>query len=692
MSTVEQPRTLPDVLRVAAGYGVPLVHFGQTVLWDEPTKAVLYAAMRTAGVTIPVRAGVHDTDYFSKLEAAARVSGPFAILPANDGTTRGLWVGPGECSVLLGGEHRVPLKLLAAHGVPVRRLATLHPTGPSAFADVYTAAWGWRGLARIAEDNTTARDVRTSEVSRDLCKLLCWAVEQSLRLIADEPTRSAAEANGAWLLRTVCQVLDAHHGASLSDTFGQLLGEFAAALLAERPPELSVTSSSRHFRFARDTQGLPRFGPLDLFLDPATRERAEEAYDGAVAGTGTYGLGPFGEGALPFDLVVPGRGRGTIFRTVEEVRADLPEGPITLGGARGLRNREQLAALVERRLGSNCSLVGKAVVLPLMFLTESIMVLAEGGSAYIGTSTRRLVEGLARHGIELALHPILRLRYHSLDALEVLDTCFCLPEHLADAFGTEHISAKDFARRWREVVAECRDSLRRLAGSRGAAIVLEELSRRDVHAAERLERYRCLQRRMREAGHALSDRSAELRDVARQAHETRAEILDLESRSGALRRDRLRPLWRELDAEPPEGRKAEIHAEIAAIEEERARMQERLRALRAEAQRKRALWRAMRRALQTEQRSGVGAVIHHEMHGLEEAAALDRLKLVRRNIQTIGLAAVDRRPTAWWFLLLRRADGSNPWYDEVIRRCEAYLEWLGSAPTQSAVREERGAC
>jgi hypothetical protein len=70
-------------------------------------------------------------------------------------------------------------------------------------------------------------------------------------------------------------------------------------------------------------------------------------------------------------------------------------------------------------------------------------------------------------------------------------------------------------------------------------------------------------------------------------------------------------------------------------------------------------------------------VIHHEMHGLEESAAFDRLRVVRQAIQTLGLATTDRRPTAWWFLLLRRADGSSPWYEEVTRRCEAYLEQLG---------------
>ncbi len=677
MPTVEQSRTLPDVLRALASRGVPLVHFGQTVLWDEPTKAVLFHAMRAAGVTTPVLAGVHDTDYFSKLEPSALAVGPFAILPANDGSTRGMWVGPGECSALFGGEHRVSLKQLTAHGVPVRRLAKLHPTGPSAFTDIHTAAWGWRGLARIAEDNTTARDVRTSEVARDLCSLLCWAVEQSLRLIADEPTRSAAEANGAWLLRTMCHVFEASGDASLSDAFAQVLGDLIAALAGTRPADLSVTSSSRHFRFARDTATLPRFEPLDLFLDPSTRSRAEAAYNAAVDGTGAYELGDFGEGALPFDLVVAGRGRGTLFRDAGQVFVALPQGTVTLGGARGLTRRAQLAELVERRFGRDCSLVGKAVVLPLMFLRESVMVLAEGGSAYIATSTRRLVDGLAQSGIELELHPVLRLRYHALDALEALDAQFCLPEHLARSFGAAHVSARDFALRWRAVVAEQEVLLRKLAGSPGAAVVLEELAKTEPHANERLKRYDCLKQRMRAAGEALSERARALREIGRTGRELRAAILELESRSGALRRNRLKPLWAELDAGPAPERQLAIEAKVTALEAERTRLQAGLRELRTQAQATRAAWREARRALRDEQRSGVSAVIHHEIRGLEESAGLDRLRLVRQAILTLGLRAADRRPTAWWFLLLRDAEGSNPWYDEVTRRCEAHLEQLG---------------
>ena len=69
---------------------------------------------------------------------------------------------------------------------------------------------------------------------------------------------------------------------------------------------------------------------------------------------------------------------------------------------------------------------------------------------------------LARHGLPQTLHPIVRLTYPTWDALAAApaEAALRLPPHLAATFGTDTITTRDFAARWREVVASCRQLLR----------------------------------------------------------------------------------------------------------------------------------------------------------------------------------------------------------------------------------------
>lgn len=674
---------LAEALREAARHGVPLLHFGQTVFWDEPTKALLFPAMREAGVEIPVIAGVHDTDYFSKLPAHVRVSGPFAVLPANDGSTRDLWVGPCECSALFGAEHRVPLRLFAGAGVPVRRLARTDPKGAEAFANEHTEAWGWRGVARIGPEAVTARDVTTGPAAKAIRELLTWAVQQSLLLLTDEATRNQAERNASQFLCRLHRSLEAHADQSLTECFRDLLRQQIERLAGAPQPGLTVTSSTAFYRFCRETAPLVRFRPLTLFLAPETREAACEAYDAAVRGSGAYTLESFGEGALPFELVVPGRGRGTLHCSTSDISVELPAGRVTLGGARGVVSAEDLAALVERRLGRECSLIAKAVVLPLMFLGESIMVLAEGGSQYVASCTRHLVRDLAARGIRLRLYPVMRLRYHALDALGAIPATLALPEHLAGAFGNGQLTTEEFAGRWREAVAEQAAMLERLRASGGVAAALDPQGNHVPHRPCRLERYRCLQKRMREQGESLSRMSEELRAIGARARERRERAAALEAKSGAIRRGRLKPLWTRLESLPPAADPSAVLAEIEEVETVRRGLQAELRAARAEAAALAGQWRELRARILAEQRTGVSVIIHTELHRLEEETVQDRLRLVRQADLTSTLAHNDRRPSAWWFLLLGAADGSLPWYDEVRRRCEAWFEDL-TVPDEGA--------
>jgi len=677
MSLPLAPVPLAEALRAAARLGAPLAHFGQTVFWDEPTKALLFTAMKAAGLRIPVVAGVHDTDYFSKLPATSEFAGPAAILPANDGGTRDLWASAGECAVPFGCEHRVTLRTLTRHGVPVRRLAKQHPSGPAAFVDLLTEAYGWRGLALIGGADVTCRDVRTGDVGPHLRGLVEWALQQSLRMIADDPTRVVAERYASRMLKRLDLAISLHEHESLSECFRTVLRHLIGQLAGEDPDNLTVTSSSAHMRFGRSTAGLRRFAPLDIFLDRATREAACAAYDEAVTHTGIYALEEFGEGALPFDLVVPGRGRGTLRCSAADALLDLPEGTVTLGSSRGLRDRHGLAALVERRLGPGCALVGKALVFPMMLLSEAVMVLADTGSPYITTGTRALVEGLARRGIRPALYPLLRLRYHALDALSALDSEFCLPEHLAGAFGKQRVSAAEIAEGWQGVVDRERSLLGDLAASQGAGVVLRILAEESPEHRERLERYDCLHCRMRQHGRQMAEMTGALKALAVEAAQVAERARELERKSGKLRREWLKPLWSELDGAPPGDRRERMEREIEEVRARRSAIQQEIAAIRAQGTRLAHEWRELRARLRSQQRSGVAAVVHEELHSIEDQTAWDRLRLVRRARLTVDLEAADKRPTAWWFPFLGRGPSGGAWYAEVSRRCEAYFEVIG---------------
>lgn len=676
MDLPTNPTRLGDVLRALHVLGAPLAHFGQTVFWDEPTKALLLPAMAEAGTPMSVWAGVHDTDYFSKLPPSPGIEGPAAVLPANDGTTRDLWAAAGECAIPFGGEHRVTLRFLSRHGVPVSRLIELTPGGRQAFVETHTEAYGWRGLARIGGDDVTARDVRTRDIGPYIQELFRWALQASLDLIADEETRLSAERYASQMLRRLDQAVQAHADDSLTECFRTILYELITQLAGGHSDLLSVTASSVEMCFNKATCDRRRFQPLDPFLNAGTRGEACRAYNQAVAHTGIYALDDLGEGALPFDLVVPGRGRGSLRCTRTDVYVDLPEGSVTIGSARGLAKRCQLAALIERRFGSDCALVGKALVFPLMLLSETTMVLAEQGSPYISTGTRRLAEGLRDAGVQLTIGPVLRLRYHTFDAMCALDCELCLPEHLADAFGSNRITAKEFSRRWRDVVAEQRRLLDQLRECQGPRTVLEIMADRDPRCAERLRRYECLRRRMREHGQVLARMSDELRSITEEAEEVNRQVRELEGESGRLRRERLKPLWQALDACPSPEDYESLRSQIAAVESERQQIQARIRDLRLKAHNLEQRWLNQRRAIAREQRTGLSSVIHEETHGIEDAAAWDRLRLVRSAYLTIQLEAANRRPSAWWFPLLSRQAPPGEWYTEVQRRAEAWLEVL----------------
>ena len=90
-----------------------------------------------------------------------------------------------------------------------------------------------------------------------------------------------------------------------------------------------------------------------------------------------------------------------------------------------------------------------------MLAQEFIFVFNEEGSLYV-RRTRQMNDMLAAQGVALDMRPILRMRYHTWDALAVGKSTLRPTEHLAAAFGQTTITTPEFAAQWSHVVSEQR--------------------------------------------------------------------------------------------------------------------------------------------------------------------------------------------------------------------------------------------
>jgi len=666
-----------DALHRVAASGAPLLSFGQTVFWDEPTKALLIGAMESLSLHIPVVAGIHDTDYFSKLPqrgraaaAGSSVCGAYSIAPHNDGTTRELWAAVGEVSALFGSETPVTVRDLHHYRVPLRRLASGSSDGATSFIDRETEAWGWRGLVRLEDHDIVGLDVAVDEAnSRCIECMVRWGLETTLAVVADEPTQAAVRAFARRALCHVRAALARHQGRRLSRAFRSILTRTIEAMLGRTPTDLSVTACSEYFVFNSDTAGRARFAPIDWFLAAETAEAARRAYDEAVAGSGAYVLAQFGDGALPFDVVVPHRGRGTLRLTAREALVDLPGGTVSLGPSTFLRDRQDLAALIQRRFGPDCMVSAKAVVLPCLFLCEGVMLLNEGASAYIDHSTRAFVQALKQAGVGFRLFPILRLHYGTFDSLSALSSEFTLPAHLARGFGKQRVTATEFSARWRRVVAEQEELLGHIGRHSSPQAMVDHIRERDEATWGPIaEEYRQVRQCIRAEGGRIQALAADMvraRDDYRQA---RSEMLELEARSGRIRREVLRPLWEAGPDLTPEARDR-----LERAQEERAALQAQIAALAASARSTSARWRSLRAQIARLGREGPMAALRRRAQEIEDQVEMERFCIVRDALLTRGLVKADHRPSAWWMLAL---DGGRDWLPAVGESMEAYLEEL----------------
>ncbi len=628
----------------------PFLALGQTVFWDEPMKGGIAAASNRLGYKRTFVAGVHDTDYFAKLPAGQHAKGRFKSFPHNDTTTRGLWSAAGEFSALFGSETVVTRELLASGGLNIARLGKKRPD----FLDEASEAWGWRGIVSLEDHAPITAQVPTKQLLHELKATFDWALDESLCCIGGQG-HEEAETLADQLRTMLCD--EAEAGGSVSDFYKRLLLKLYNFTVG-RDIEIQATTTSDLLKLNASTSALPRFELLKLFVEPSTRDLAIDAYNEAIQGSGLYEMSRFGVGAIPFDLVIPGKGRGTIrigTRGIVVMTAK-PEF-ISIPAKQPLKTFDDFVRLITGKFGDECTVVGKAVTLIGMLAREFVFVFHEGASSYV-TRSRKMHQALARLGHPLALNPILRVKYDAWTALQVSCSWLRLPEPFQRPFGTEELCAPSFAGRWKQVVEEQEELLAKLGTLRRPVDLINYLGRSVGGSWNALAReFDTLHERLVGLKSGIEQLRSDRQELYSELKSLKARRVELERAKG----DHFRAAIFEKtpskeDLEERQGRIAEVDLVVHKIA---------------------ALHNSVAASLHAQNELVTAPdvlKVHESRRQIELEVELKRLRLIRQAVTTArGLQRANHRPSAWWFNLVC-PDGL--WFRETIDTATCYLEPL----------------
>lgn len=615
-------------------------------------KAGVALLSKRLGYSRRLVAGVHDTDYFAKLPSGHRQRGQYKAFPHNDTTTKGLWSAAAEFSTLFGSETVVTRDTLVAAGI---RLGPIEKTRPG-ILDQITEAWGWRGIVAMDDAAPITSEVPLQGLLPTLIDTFEWAARQALDALAGEG-RQLAERLLEELHSEICDRSEGE-GVTLAEFYERLLPYFYNFAAASAKVDIDTTRTTQLLRFNTETCHLPRFESFGLFVDPETRPIATAAYDDAIraSSSGLYELARFGTGAIPFDLVIPGQGRGTIRLGKRGAVINTPK-PNFLSYKRPPANVRELAEMIEAKFGKNCVVVGKAVALIGMLAREFVFVFHEGASGYVKYS-RVMHQTLARKGFDLKMNPLLRIEYDAWSSLSVACSWLRLPEPFQRPFGTEELCAPSFAHRWRQVAAEQAHLQERLTGFRRPIELirfLDEALGGSWHVLA--EEYEGLYARLEKLQQDLEALRAQRRALFTEFRELRVARVRAEAAKGAHWRARI---WEKDPTEEDLAERDRLTAELDAVLERKAAAQRRVEEV-----------RRLQRALVEDpeiQR------IQERRADIELEAELKRLRLLRQAvISAKGLSLANRRPSGWWFPIVS-PDGL--WFRETVETARYYLEPL----------------
>ncbi len=632
----------------------PFLALGQTVFWDEPVKAALRKLLDDNHLGGHIILGVHDTDYFAKAQLPYSKQKRFALMPHNDGSTKSLWSAAGEISTLFGSETFPTRHDYARCGVAFRKLARAHPGGAQAFLDDLTEAWGWRGLVYTGSRDLIVHYLPLKEVGDGIMEMLRWGFDNALSQIVPGCCQDEAKRVTDTIMGWCADFRQANPDKNLTHLFQHLLPLFYELLLGSPLQNISVDCTTNLLRLTPATAHRPRFRFVDLFLNPDTREHALHAYNTALAGSEMYTLDRFGAGALPFDIILPERGRGTLRVTPRVLFVETRQ-PVAIGLKKPVESIQELAEILNRKLGDEITLVGKAVSLVSMLAQEFIFVFNEEGSLYV-RRTRQMNDMLAEKGIALDMRPILRMRYHTWDALCVGKSTLRPTEHLAAAFGQKTITTPEFAAHWKQVIQEQRQLCKDIAQVHKPLQLLQFLQKRS--STEDWEEQTRAHQKAKQLLYENWEEAAVLQKQIDALYATRRQLkqrsLETQTAQGAH--------FRSVSEWTPEA-----HATRAAYKE----------AARALCLQKRSVCGEIRelkvRRLALE-RSADAVNARETLAQIEARAELARMQLVRNALLTIeGLTHTNHRPSVWWLPVL---DPAGDWFRRLADTAEVYMEPL----------------
>lgn len=589
-------------------YGVPFLALGQTVLWDEPTKIALKYWLDKLYPEAVFIFGVHNTDYFAKSPIASDKDA-YILLSHNDNSTRDLWASTIEISRPFGSENHPTLQFFRRCNVPIDTIAPEEKRNE--FLDEITSSWGWMAVVKSGTRSIVACDVKLQDILDKLIELIVWGTCGARDIIGEkECIKDFCDKIKEFVLDYAKRYAD----ATITELFKELYKWFWRELIGYVPQDIPLTSSLELFRFNTKTYSLPRFSIIEGFINPSTSNIYKSCYNSAVKDSGIYSLDHFGYGAIPFDLVIPGRERGTIciqpkylmVEGEEEIRVPL-DAPIT--------SLKDLAEVIEKNFGENSAIVGKAVTLLSMIRSEFILVFNEKGSRYYNL-TFNMERMLEERGIHMEFYPILRLRYGTWDLIKNIDGEITLPDYMKIAFGKKVITPQEFSNKWRRVVEEQDSFIYKVANMRKPRELMRFLS-----------------------------------EVTKNGWEEKLNLYNQLKRDIILKRRPIEVNWQKV---------RELKEKLKGIDNsiERRQLKEEMRRLRDET------WR-MEKSREIKE-------IRERLKELEIEVERAKAEILRYSyLVKENLPYTHCRPSAWWFIAM---DPSRNWFKKITDNLEAYME------------------
>lgn|GEM_PF-4263274 len=415
----------------------PFISGDQSILWDALLKLSVLSArgLRTEH-------SVHTADLFCR--AAPGTKRPTVsreAYTADDNINR--WCASAKCSTFLGRKPIHPREF-RQRGVNFSRIAKFLNLPLNDAVEMLTAS-DWHGITLPDRENQVAHHIPI----RDLFDSENTFVK--LREIIRKDFQSSLDQSyAAQALKVFDHIfnLKLHHDKSWAEGSTEMM-RVAPNGARWDPNMIQISTTIDDFH---DVHNQPL---LRLCLQ--NYQKMLSCYNAAATIPGEN-LVPLADGELPFYAVIR---KGNKLE-----RCDLKYQPNDT--IESLIKTVQIAKQAQVE-----AIIGKAIPLTIDLSIAASIVLPEKGSAYIAQAmhfARLFSESI---GVDLKMHPIYRLHFHALDALEDVEAQLRLPEYLRQAFDTEWISGKTFAAQWRSVVSQAEQKIERLSGNDLIALLPE---------------------------------------------------------------------------------------------------------------------------------------------------------------------------------------------------------------------------